>query len=119
MSQYAVLIYGPADPVGETTDERDAHDSYADDLTASGDMVVAVALQPAETTAVSVRHGEVTDGPFVESKELIAGFYVIEADDLGSALEIARRNPINRQGGGVEVRPVEGAFIADRAFSGD
>ncbi|GAB3611267.1 hypothetical protein GCM10027414_33930 [Humibacter ginsengiterrae] len=56
--------------------------------------------------------GEVTDGPFAKSKEYIAGFYVIEADDLDSALDIARRNPINGQGGGVEVRPIEGGFVA-------
>lgn len=113
MPQYAVLIYGPSDPTVEMADdERDVHDGYAEELIASGDMVVAFALQPAATTAASVRHGEVTDGPFAESKEYIAGFYVIEADDLDSALDIARRNPINGQGGGVEVRPIEGGFVA-------
>ncbi|GAB3795124.1 YciI family protein [Humibacter antri] len=112
MPQYAVLIYGPDASTAETTiEERDTHDGYADELIASGEMVAAFALQPAVATAVSVRDGAVTDGPFAESKEFIAGFYVIEADDLGSALETARRNPINRQGGGVEVRPVEGGFI--------
>jgi len=59
-----------------------------------------------------------TDGPFIDADEVVAGFYVIEAADLDAAVEIARRNPITQQGGGVEVRPVEGAFIADRPANG-
>jgi hypothetical protein len=58
------------------------------------------------TTATSVRGDVVTDGPFLEAKEVIAGFYVIEAPDLDTALEVAKRNPATQLGGGVEVRPV-------------
>jgi hypothetical protein len=56
----------------------------------------------------------VTDGPFIDAKEVIAGLAIIEAPDLDAALAIARANPATQQGGGVEVRPVEGGFIADR-----
>ena len=47
-----------------------------------------------------------TDGPFAETKEALGGFYLIEADDLDAALEIAARIPAARMGGAVEVRPL-------------
>jgi hypothetical protein len=66
-------------------------------------------LQPAETaTTVRVEDGRTltTDGPFVETKEELGGYYLFEADDLDAALEIAARIPAARMGGAVEVRPV-------------
>ncbi len=56
----------------------------------------------------------VTDGPFIEAKEVILGFYVIEAPDLDAALEIARRNPVLGDGGGLEVRPVAQGRVVGR-----
>ncbi len=55
-------------------------------------------------TATSIRGDVVTDGPFVETKEALGGFYLIEADDLDQAIKIAGMVPA--QFGGVEVRPV-------------
>jgi hypothetical protein len=78
-----------------------------------GAMVAAFALQPS-TAATSVRGDAVTDGPFLEAKEVVAGYCVIEAPDFDVALEIARRNPATRQGGGVEVRPVQSGSVAAR-----
>jgi hypothetical protein len=49
----------------------------------------------------------VTDGPFVEAKDLVLGFNVIEARDLDQALELASRCPIVEGGGAVEIRPVD------------
>ncbi|MGH2797459.1 MAG: YciI family protein [Thermoleophilaceae bacterium] len=66
-------------------------------------------LQPVETaTTVRVQDGEtlLTDGPFVDAKEHLGGFYVIQADDLDAALEIAARLPAARMGGAIEVRPL-------------
>jgi hypothetical protein len=61
-------------------------------------------LQPT-TTATSVRGGsEVTDGPFVETKEALGGYYLIDAPDLDTALAVAKTVPARF--GGVEVRPV-------------
>jgi hypothetical protein len=47
-----------------------------------------------------------TDGPFVEIKESIGGYFVFEADDLDAAIELAARVPAARQGGAIEVRPI-------------
>src|SRR5690242_16406548 len=113
MAQYAILIYANGSTHGQddAAAAREPHDRQADELVASGAMVAAFALHPA-TTATSIRGDDVTDGPFIEGKEIVAGFCVIEAADLDAALEIARRNPATRQGGGVEVRPVESGFVA-------
>jgi hypothetical protein len=66
-------------------------------------------LQPA-TTATTVRGGEggtlTTDGPFAATKEALGGYYLLEADDLDAAIEIAARIPAARMGGAVEVRPL-------------
>ena len=66
-------------------------------------------LQPAATaTTVRVQDGRTltTDGPFVEIKEELGGYYLVEADDLDAAIDIASRIPAARTGGAVEVRPV-------------
>jgi hypothetical protein len=73
-------------------------------------MVMAYALTPRDM-ATSIRGEEITDGPFVDSKEVVAGFYVIDATDLDAALAITRLNPEVRAGGGVEVRPVHSSFV--------
>ncbi len=66
-------------------------------------------LQPAMTaTTVRVQDGATltTDGPFPETKEALGGYYLLEADDLDAAIELAARIPAARLGGAVEVRPV-------------
>ncbi len=79
-----------------------------DRLRTSGILVAAEALQPVETaTTVRVRNGKVsvTDGPFAETKEQMAGFYLIEARDLNDAIQVASRIPPAREGS-IEVRPI-------------
>jgi len=66
-------------------------------------------LQPVETaTTVRVDGGQtlLSDGPFVDAKEHLGGFLLLEADDLDEALELAARVPAARMGGAVEVRPI-------------
>jgi hypothetical protein len=73
-------------------------------------VIGGAALQPAETaTTVRVQNGEtlLTDGPFIDAKEHVGGYLVIEADDLDAALRIAARVPAARMGGAVEVRPLK------------
>jgi hypothetical protein len=107
MAQYAVLIYAQdsAHAPDATPADIETCDRHADELTEGGAMVAAYALTPRDM-ATSIRGDDITDGPFVDSKEVVAGFYVIEAPDLDAALAIARRNPAVWDGGGVEVRPI-------------
>jgi hypothetical protein len=66
-------------------------------------------LQPVETaTTVRVQDGRtlLTDGPFVDAKEHLGGYLLVEADDLDTALAIAARLPAARMGGAIEVRPL-------------
>jgi hypothetical protein len=66
-------------------------------------------MQPPElATTVRVDDGKTltTDGPFVSVKEALGGYFILEADDLDAAIEIASRVPAARLGGAVEVRPV-------------
>jgi hypothetical protein len=77
-------------------------------LRTNGLLIAAEALQPVDTaTTVRVRNGRVsiTDGPFAETKEQLAGFYLIEARDLNDAIQVASKIPPAREGS-VEVRPV-------------
>ena len=107
MPQYAVLIYSPApaDPMDLTPDYLELLDRYpAQVAELGGTIVTGFALQPS-TTATAIRGDLVTDGPFIEATEVVAGFYVLEAPDLDVALRIARLNPATRDGG-VEVRPL-------------
>ena len=74
----------------------------------SGVLVAAEALQAVDTAStVRVRNGRVTvtDGPFAETKEQLAGFYLIEARDLNEAIQMASKIPPAREGS-IEVRPV-------------
>jgi hypothetical protein len=112
MAQYAILIYAhdSAHAPDATSADLEPCDDHSDELTGSGSMLAAYALTPRDM-ATSVRADAITDGPFLDSKEVVAGFYVIEAPDLDAALAIARRNPVVRDGGGVEVRPVHSSFV--------
>jgi hypothetical protein len=81
---------------------------YDEDLVASGNMIVAEALQsPSAAVTVRVRGGEmsVTDGPFVETKEALGGFILINARDLNDAIRIAAGIPLAKLGA-IEVRPI-------------
>jgi len=72
-----------------------------------GTRIIGDRIRPdAEATVVRVRGDEVlvTDGPFVETKEIVAGFDVLEARDLEHAIEIAAAHPMAREGGALELR---------------
>jgi hypothetical protein len=87
-----------------------AHAAFQQKIKASGEMISTYALaEPAKSAVVRLRDGvpAVTDGPFVESKEFLAGFYLVEAENRERALEIAAMMPEVRVAGwGIEVREV-------------
>lgn len=103
--KYVCLVYGEEGPI-RGLDDRDCAE-FAGSLQASGHLIVGQALQTVDTaTTVRVRGGKTTvvDGPFAETKEQLAGFYLIEATDLNEAIQIAARIPPARAGC-IEVRP--------------
>jgi hypothetical protein len=82
--------------------------AFGDSIKKNGQYVGANQLQPSHTaTVVRSRNGKVstTDGPFVETKEQLGGYYLIEAKDLNDAIQVASRIPSARSGA-IEVRPV-------------
>src|SRR6186713_3262786 len=83
-------------------------------LRASGHLLAAEPLHPVHTaTTVRVRNGQVsvTDGPFAETKEQLAGFYLIEARDLNEAIQLATKIP-PAQFGSIEVRPTRELVVS-------
>jgi hypothetical protein len=112
--KYLCLVYieenklaavSPREPDALKDDECMAYD---EGLRKRGLCLASEALQPVETaTTVRVRDGQVsvTDGPFAETKEQLAGFYLIDARDLNEAIQVASKIPPARLGS-VEVRPV-------------
>ena len=83
-------------------------DEYLE-LERSPEVLAAQALQPIQSaTTVRVANGEalLSDGPFIEAKEHLGGFFLVEADNLDQATAIAARLPAARMGGAIEVRPV-------------
>ena len=111
--QYALLLYQDEATWQDWTEaqtQADMQEYVALDqtLTAEGVLRGGEALHPVESaTSVRVHGGEVmvTDGPFAETREQLGGFYLIEADDLDTAIGVARRIPTARNGV-VEIRPV-------------
>ena len=88
-----------------------AHDAA---LRGSGHLLVQASLQsPGATMTLRPRNGKpsVTDGPFTETKELVGGFFIIDALDLNEAIRVASKHPaanIGEQAGwGIEVRPID------------
>ena len=109
MARYMMLLFIPQ---GRTQEEAAAESpkwaAYTQELHDAGAFVNGDALQGNETaTQLQVRDGEtqLTDGPFIEAKEYLAGYYTIEAPDLDAALAWAAKVP-NAAYGTVEVRPV-------------
>jgi hypothetical protein len=104
--KYLCLVYGEENAMYAFDDHKCKQ--FSDGVQASGQCVAAEALQPVSTaTTVRVRNGKVsiTDGPFAETKECLAGFYLIEARDLNEAIQLASKIP-PASVGSIEVRPV-------------
>jgi hypothetical protein len=118
MTHYLLTVHGPAErnEFGSYGSKEEMEAAFAatgafnDKLRADGYWVFAGGLQPASTATVVDGQGEtpvMTDGPYLETKELIGGFWVIEAPDLDVALRLAAEGSKACRGK-VEVRPFEG-----------
>ena len=97
-----------------TEDERNevmtGHGAFMDTVTKSGEMILTQALaDPSQSAVVRVRDGErlVTDGPYLEAKEYLGGYYLVDVDSKERALELAAMIPDAKVAGlGIEVRPI-------------
>jgi hypothetical protein len=110
--RYALLIFEkPGSYDGFDDDARRAITAEYMDIAGEDRVLSGAHLRPPET-ATTVRAGDgdgdllTTDGPFADTKEVFGGWFVLEADDLDGALEVAGRIPAIRMGGSVEVRPI-------------
>ncbi len=104
--KYLCMVYGEENAMATVPDSECL--AWGENLRGSGRYVAAEALQPVRTAkTVRVRNGKatITDGPFAETKEILAGFYLVDAGSLGEALEIASKIPPARIGS-IEVRPI-------------
>ncbi|MDP8968691.1 MAG: YciI family protein [Actinomycetota bacterium] len=112
MPQFMLLIYGdPANapgPEGEQEEQYTEWLNYTNSLVATGTLVSGAPLEGVEAaTTVRVRDGatQVSDGPVLDSQEILGGFYLVDVPDRESAIALAERMP-NIEYGSVEVRPV-------------
>ena len=108
--QYALLIYG-AEGRWETFSEAEQQAMTEDYMSIGRDPKTKAGADLGDlskATTVHVDNGKTltTDGPFAETKEYLGGFYLIEADNLDEAIEVAAKIPAARTGGAIEVRPV-------------
>jgi hypothetical protein len=112
--RYICLIYDDESQFAKMSEAEGArimqeYFKFTDDIVKSGHHRAGDPLQPSTTaTTIRTKGGKAvtTDGPFVETKEQLGGYYIIEAANLDEALKIARRIPSSPQGTSVEVRPI-------------
>jgi hypothetical protein len=108
-----LTLYGEERPAQDFSPEEGAAEmaawqAFDEAARAAGVLIACEGLEPSQAaTTIRVEHGrrEVTDGPFVETKEVLGGYYLVRADDLDEAIEIAKHCPARF--GGVEVRPIQ------------
>jgi hypothetical protein len=114
--RYLMLIYGEEAAMNAEREKagQDAYTgqcmAYTDELAKTGKLLGGEALHPtAAATCVRAKAGGGTltsDGPFVETKETLGGYYIMDAANLDEAIEWAGKMPIFATGGGVEIRPI-------------
>jgi len=111
--QYVLLIYTSEDIIANMNEEErgtyfQEYGAFHADVIEKGVRDGGAPLQPTATaTTVKMREGKslITDGPFAETKEQLAGFYIMNCKDLDEAIELAKRMPDARHGS-IEIRPV-------------
>jgi hypothetical protein len=112
MAEYLLSVHGSeSDPIPDNIQEMYAAvDAFNKEVQASGAWVFGGGLNPASTATVIDATGNgdpvITDGPYLESKEHLGGFWIVDVPDLDAALELARRGSAACQGR-VEVRPFQ------------
>src|SRR5215212_6428544 len=112
MKEFLLLIRTEGDHLQELTpEEQQQHvqrvGGYIGKLMQDGKLQSAQPLEM-EGTIITSPKGKLKDGPFNETKEVIAGYFLIEAEDLGEAIEIAKANPVlENENARIEIRPIK------------
>ncbi|ONI71305.1 hypothetical protein ALI144C_50545 [Actinosynnema sp. ALI-1.44] len=114
MKYLLIMNVNPATMAALTEEERErignGHQAFIDTITDTGELIVTQALADPSTTKVVKSEGGaqvVTDGPYIEAKEFMGGFYLVECENQERAVELAKLIPdTGYEGFGVEVRPV-------------
>jgi hypothetical protein len=123
--RYMMLIYSKETEGGMTREEADgiksAHWAVMQEATQKGVLRGAEPLAPTATaTTVRVHNGKplITDGPFAETKEQLAGYYILDCENLNDAIEWAAKIPTACKGGEgcIEIRPMPGIAGADLRY---
>ncbi|MFJ4036807.1 YciI family protein [Microbacterium sp. NPDC090007] len=109
MSEYAILIYEDPTYYAALSPEGwaavvEAHNTFTARVVEHGGRITGGSALAPVTTATTIRADSVTGGPFVESREVLLGYYIVDALDHGHAIELAKLCPAT--GGGVELRPL-------------
>ncbi|MCK2215366.1 YciI family protein [Actinomadura sp. ATCC 31491] len=111
--KYIMLIYQGTALEGQAAlseeERKQIHADYQEISRAPGVTPGVPMGRPEDATTVRVEGGRTltTDGPFVGMKEAVGGWFILEADDLDAAIELAARHPAARHGGAIEIRPSE------------
>lgn len=110
MKQFLLLLHEDVEKMSalspkEMQELAREHMSWADKLAEAGHLIAGDGLQE-KSVLISGPEGIIKDGPFMESKEIIGGYYLLQADDLETIVELARGCPTHRYGGTTEIRPV-------------
>ena len=108
--QYLLMIYRTEAELGKMDaaarkQMTAEYGAFTQSIIQSGHFKAGDGLQPT-ATATTVRASGTTDGPFAETKEQLGGYYLVDAQNLDEAISIAKRIPVIKHGGCVEVRPV-------------
>jgi hypothetical protein len=113
MAKYLILIYGNEQRWGDMTEEQQpAHDAaHRAFAAAAGERILAAEQLEFTSMATTLRTNQgklvTTDGPFLEAKEAVGGFYLIEAADLDEVIALASKLPeVLADHSGVEIRPI-------------
>jgi hypothetical protein len=109
MAEYMILIYEQEAPFQDMSEAQGreilaSHMRFQEQVAELGGTLVGGNALESSATATTIRSDVVTDGPFAETKEVLGGYYLVEARDLDQALKIAKLCPATY--GGVEVRPI-------------
>ena len=82
------------------------HMAFSEELRAAGAYVTGFALEAGETAHCLTPKGDIQDGPFAEAKEQMGGVYVINAGSMAEAEAWAKKCPVHKSGGTIEIRPI-------------